>query len=754
MASLANPLAWLAACVVLPMGLVACGGSDSVAPNAATSVTAVIDAAGGTVTGPDGLQVIIPAGALKQATTIGIARTSVGAPDALDAYPVSGFVYELTPHDLPFNVPVTVRAPVGIAPDMQVFMASPGQPWIATSATVTNGMAEWQRSSFSWMYAGACLRPTSMVGDPYWCASGVSVAHLSAVPVEAMTQTELPRDPANGAFGAYRVDQNADLQLSQFVRVPGNCSNVTVRFLRRRWADPLYWWHPGVVAQTQVLPTQYPVISVAGAGYITGTATVTVPFTYADGGHNQFVMAASYDCPGIIRSPNGNGGFNYSWDTVHLRHTDMWGDTIMVEGNVPTTTVLYAVGGTVSGLTGTGLILQNNGVDNKSVTADGTFNFATAIASGAAYAVTVQTQPTGQICTVTNGSGTASANVTNVAVTCVAAPVNSIIPRFAYVSNVNDNSVSIFAVDATTGLLSDHGYVATGTNPQSVTVDPSGKFAYVANHDSNDVSAYTINASTGALTSVGSAAPAGTNPYSVTVDPTGKFAYVANFGSDNVSVYSINATTGALTGTGTVVSGAQPISVTVHPTGKFAYVAANGGVLRAYTINATTGALTMVSDVAPAPGFSLRSVTVDPSGKFAYAPVAYSGVMVYNINPATGSLTADPGNPVTAGNFPISIAVAPTGRFAYVVNYDSGTVSSFAINAMTGALSLAGTVTAGTQPSFISIEPSGKFAFVTNQGSSTVSGYRIDATTGILTALPTVTSRSGPSSVVTTGAIQ
>ncbi len=80
----------------------------------------------------------------------------------------------------------------------------------------------------------------------------------------------------------------------------------------------------------------------------------------------------------------------------------------------------YTIGGMVSGLSGTGLVLQNNGGDNLSVTADGSFTFPTAIAKGSAYSVTVQTQPSGpaQNCVVTNGSGTATANVTNVQVTC------------------------------------------------------------------------------------------------------------------------------------------------------------------------------------------------------------------------------------------------------------------------------------------------------------------------------------------------
>ena len=75
------------------------------------------------------------------------------------------------------------------------------------------------------------------------------------------------------------------------------------------------------------------------------------------------------------------------------------------------------IGGAISGLTGL-VILQNNGGNSLGTAANGPFTFTASVARGAAYSVTVQTQPAGQTCTVTNGSGTASGNVTNVAVLC------------------------------------------------------------------------------------------------------------------------------------------------------------------------------------------------------------------------------------------------------------------------------------------------------------------------------------------------
>lgn len=82
----------------------------------------------------------------------------------------------------------------------------------------------------------------------------------------------------------------------------------------------------------------------------------------------------------------------------------------------------YTIGGNVAGLSGS-LVLRNNGADDLSVSANGAFTFKTALLSAAAYAVTVATQPANQSCSVANGSGTVgSVNVTNVAVTCAAAP--------------------------------------------------------------------------------------------------------------------------------------------------------------------------------------------------------------------------------------------------------------------------------------------------------------------------------------------
>ena len=84
--------------------------------------------------------------------------------------------------------------------------------------------------------------------------------------------------------------------------------------------------------------------------------------------------------------------------------------------------VEVTIGGTVDGLeSDSGLVLQNNGADDKPIAADGPFTFDTPLLAGSTYSVTVLTNPTNpaQDCFVSGGSGAVPfQDVTNVAVTC------------------------------------------------------------------------------------------------------------------------------------------------------------------------------------------------------------------------------------------------------------------------------------------------------------------------------------------------
>ncbi|MEH3086034.1 MAG: NHL repeat-containing protein [Xylophilus ampelinus] len=84
----------------------------------------------------------------------------------------------------------------------------------------------------------------------------------------------------------------------------------------------------------------------------------------------------------------------------------------------PVAVAAWRLGGTVSGLLGSGLVLAN-GSDTVDVALNGRFAFGQPIPTGNAYAVSVLTPPAGQSCIVANPTGTvASADVADVTVTC------------------------------------------------------------------------------------------------------------------------------------------------------------------------------------------------------------------------------------------------------------------------------------------------------------------------------------------------
>ncbi len=157
-------------------------------------------------------------------------------------------------------------------------------------------------------------------------------------------------------------------------------------------------------------------------------------------------------------------------------------------GNVNSASSGYTIGGTVSGLTGSGLVLEGYYENNLAISANGPFTFSTPIANGYLYSVSVFTQPSDppQFCSVANGSGTATANVTNVQVTCVLLPQYTIGGTVSGLTGsglvLQDNGGDNLAIGANGGFT-----FGTPVNPNapsySVTVfsEPAAQVCVVSN---------------------------------------------------------------------------------------------------------------------------------------------------------------------------------------------------------------------------------------------------------------------------------
>jgi hypothetical protein len=128
------------------------------------------------------------------------------------------------------------------------------------------------------------------------------------------------------------------------------------------------------------------------------------------------------------------------------------------------------IAGSVSGLSpGTTLVLVNSGMQTVSVTQNGNFFFNGQVKAGTAYSVTVYTNPPGESCTVTNGTGIVGQygeDVSNILVTCVVAHGTV----FGVVSGLDSG--------ATLSLQNQTPDFFGTSEPDSVTVKANGGFAF------------------------------------------------------------------------------------------------------------------------------------------------------------------------------------------------------------------------------------------------------------------------------------
>lgn len=145
------------------------------------------------------------------------------------------------------------------------------------------------------------------------------------------------------------------------------------------------------------------------------------------------------------------------------------------------------IGGSVSGLaSGTTVVLQNNGADSLTISANGSFSFPVTVGADGGYAVSVLTQPTGQLCTVGNGSGTVDSSgddVSNVTIVCVStSTIQGTVSGLNAGTSVTLSNGSVLLPIAVNGAFSFPGTLAVGaTYTVTVTTQPAGQTCTVTN---------------------------------------------------------------------------------------------------------------------------------------------------------------------------------------------------------------------------------------------------------------------------------
>jgi 6-phosphogluconolactonase len=264
-------------------------------------------------------------------------------------------------------------------------------------------------------------------------------------------------------------------------------------------------------------------------------------------------------------------------------------------------------------------------------------------------------------------------------------------------------------LDLDTGTLSQPALAAEARNPSFVEIHPNGKFLYAVSEagEAGTVSAYAIDAETGNLKFLNQQPSGGSGPCHVNVDHTGRNVLVANYGSGSISVIPIKADGGL----------AEPTAVVQHEGSS--------------------------ANPSRQKGPHAHSVNLSPDNRFAFvADLGIDKIMIYKLDAEKGTLV--PNDPpfvkLKPGSGPRHFAFHPNGKFAYVINELASTITAFAYQPASGALSEIQTIT--TLPADfhgsngcaeVRVHPNGKFLYGSNRGHDSIAVYRIDPAKGTLT---------------------
>lgn len=327
-----------------------------------------------------------------------------------------------------------------------------------------------------------------------------------------------------------------------------------------------------------------------------------------------------------------------------------------------------------------------------------------------------------------------------------------------YFGTTGRNTKGIYRAtfDTATGKLGAPELAAEVGAPGFLAVHPDGKKLYaVARVEGGDgVAGYRIGAN-GALELINTSLTGDGGGSHIAVHPSAKFIVTTQYGSGSIAVFPLDADgrvgKAKVTkheGGSKVVSPRQdvphPHSCFFSPDGHFALVSDLGkdGIV-VYRINEQVPALEPHGFIASVPGGGARHLKFSPDGKFihllnemtlsvttfAWEAAAGTARLLQTVPALTEEAKA--GEPA---NSAAEILVHPTGRFVYSSNRGHDTVTVYARDPSTAALTpIQVQPVRGAHPRNINLAPGGGWLLAAGQDSSTISVHRLNPETGRLT---------------------
>lgn len=265
--------------------------------------------------------------------------------------------------------------------------------------------------------------------------------------------------------------------------------------------------------------------------------------------------------------------------------------------------------------------------------------------------------------------------------------------------------------------------------------------------------AYRIDETTGKLTLAGRQEGTDKSATHINTDLGEQFLMTVSYGEGNVSLFKLqgDGNIGELCGSmhhnggsGVVADrqgSAHPHSIYPDPSDQFVIVPDLGlDKIMVYRLDRQEAKLVLHDEVAVNPGAGPRHFAFHPTGNFAYVIEELSStITVFSYERLIGKLlplqtvsTLPEGFVGTSST--AEVQISPCGRYLYGSNRGHDSIVVFAIDPLSGKLSLLQhTSTLGKHPRHFSLTPSGRFLIAANKDSDSVYWFKVDADSGKLT---------------------
>ncbi len=338
---------------------------------------------------------------------------------------------------------------------------------------------------------------------------------------------------------------------------------------------------------------------------------------------------------------------------------------------------------------------------------------------------------------------------------------------FVYVSNSESRSIGAFELNLESGGLTPLQDVVFETPGQvmPMALSPDRRFLYAAQRgDPNTVTAFAVDGSTGLLSRLGSAPLPHSTP-SITVDRTGRWLLAASYTGHIVSVSPIGAHGFVQPPHQIIRTEQNPHSIQLDGANRHAFVPSLGGdVVLQWHFDAVTGMLSPNSPAAVrvSPGAGPRHFVIHPNNRTFYLLNELEGsVYGYALDLASGLLSerqvlsvlppgfsgpqfGEKGQSGNGGPKAADLHITPDGRFLYASERTTSTLAAFRVDLESGRLENLGSFETEASPRGFNVDPTGRYLLAAGQDSNHLSIYAIDQDTGALTALGRYAMGEGP----------